>query len=352
MLKNLYKRPKRETKEEMPHFQNFVPNHTNQADLLFMPNDRGFRYALVLIDIASRKIDAVALKSKSADEVGKAFGTIYTRKPRPILEVPKVIEVDAGGEFKKLKELIWAKRNKVRVVVKVTARHRAQGLVERVNATLQRRLMDRQHDIEILTGETNREWKNNLAEVVAEINKTSKKPAMKPISDKPIGKGELLKVGTMVRVPLEEPIDNITGKRLFGRFRITDLRWHIKPRRIMHVSLKAGYPPLYLVNKEKDPDKVQLTGYTKQQLFVIPQNEAYPDASVVLKGRKPTTYVIDKIINHEWKPEMIKRKKVTRLKLLIRWAGFTSKDDTWEDAEGLKDIDVVQDYIKHKVLKK
>lgn len=106
----------------------------------------------------------------------------------------------------------------------------------------------------------------------------------------------------------------------------------------MHVSLKAGYPPLYLVNKENNPKKIQLTGYTKNQLFVIPENEKYPEAKEVLKGRKVNQYVIDKIVGHKFvKKEMM---------LLVKWAGFPNKKDwTYEPARNIKDMDVVKDYL-------
>lgn len=64
---------------EMPHFQSFAPGYTQQADLLFLPHDHGYKYALVVIDNYSRKLDAEPLKSKKAAEVKKAFEKIYKR---------------------------------------------------------------------------------------------------------------------------------------------------------------------------------------------------------------------------------------------------------------------------------
>ena len=60
-----------------------TPNKVHQADLLFLPHDklpRGhkvFKYALTVVDEASRYKEAEPLTSKSSDEVGKAFQTIY-----------------------------------------------------------------------------------------------------------------------------------------------------------------------------------------------------------------------------------------------------------------------------------
>ena len=39
----------------MPHFQSFEPGLIQQADLLFLPNDHGYKYALVVIGNYSKK---------------------------------------------------------------------------------------------------------------------------------------------------------------------------------------------------------------------------------------------------------------------------------------------------------
>ena len=53
------------------------PNQVHQADLLFLPHDtirgRVYRYALVVIDVASRYKDAEALSTKNSGEIAKCF---------------------------------------------------------------------------------------------------------------------------------------------------------------------------------------------------------------------------------------------------------------------------------------
>lgn len=95
-LDELYTKPKKE--KVIPHFQSESPNYEEQMDLLYLPNDNGFRYCLVCIDQGSRLIDCVALKDKSSENVLKALTTIYDRK---ILGKPRMIRVDAGTEFLK-----------------------------------------------------------------------------------------------------------------------------------------------------------------------------------------------------------------------------------------------------------
>ena len=82
-----------------PHWSVSRPNEIHQADLLFLPHDKvgrkTYRYALVVIDVATRYKDAEALTSKESQEVSKAFETIYKRK----LRWPKTLIVDPGKEF-------------------------------------------------------------------------------------------------------------------------------------------------------------------------------------------------------------------------------------------------------------
>ena len=85
-----------------PRFDVSTPNKVHQADLLFLPHDklpRGgkiFKYALTVVDVASRYKEAEPLTSKSSDEVAKAFQTVYKRSP---LTWPEMLQVDPGREF-------------------------------------------------------------------------------------------------------------------------------------------------------------------------------------------------------------------------------------------------------------
>ena len=60
-----------------PHWTVDKPNEVHQADLLFLPHDtvrrKTFKYALVVIDIASRYKDAEPLTSKESSEVAKSL---------------------------------------------------------------------------------------------------------------------------------------------------------------------------------------------------------------------------------------------------------------------------------------
>ena len=84
-----------------PNFDIKIPNEVHQADLLFLPPDRlprgrkTYKYALTVVDVASRYKEAEPLTSKESAEVAKAFSTIYKR----VLKWPKLLQVDPGREF-------------------------------------------------------------------------------------------------------------------------------------------------------------------------------------------------------------------------------------------------------------
>ena len=62
------------------------PNYIHQANLLFLSSDHGDKYALVVVDFASRYVDAEPLTSKNSSRVAKAFKKIYSR--RKVLKFP------------------------------------------------------------------------------------------------------------------------------------------------------------------------------------------------------------------------------------------------------------------------
>ena len=76
VVTNLTQVPRKDKGENATKFNVSVKNAVHQADLLFLPEDKGYRYALVVVDVATRSMDAHQLKSKKPEEVLKAFRII------------------------------------------------------------------------------------------------------------------------------------------------------------------------------------------------------------------------------------------------------------------------------------
>jgi len=64
-----------------PKFDVTAPNEVHQADLLFLPHDKvrrkTYRYALTVVDVASRYKEAAPLTTKEAKGVADALSRIY-----------------------------------------------------------------------------------------------------------------------------------------------------------------------------------------------------------------------------------------------------------------------------------
>ena len=181
-----------------PKFDVPVPNKVHQADLLYLPHDRlprsrkAFKYALTVVDVASRYKEAEPLTTKEAKEVATALERIHSRGP---LKWPKLLQVDPGREFLGAVNQLLSKHNvgvrRGRVDI-----HRDQAIVERFNRTLAERLFGHQYGVEMRLPEGQRStaWVKRLPQVVAALNNeitslTGKKPAVaikeKYVSAKP-----------------------------------------------------------------------------------------------------------------------------------------------------------------------
>ena len=156
-----------------PTFDVDFPNAVHQADLLFLPHGklpRGkkiFKYALTVVDVASRFKAAEPLTLKDSSEVSKAFRKIY----KGPLKWPKILQVDPGREFmgEVTKEMenhgVRIRRGNVNV-------HRDQGIVERFNKTLSERLFSFQYsqEMNMKSGERSRKRVSRLPKVVSALN--------------------------------------------------------------------------------------------------------------------------------------------------------------------------------------
>jgi len=338
IVDNLFKTVKKNKKENATKFDQYSPNFIYQADLLFLPNDNGYKYALVVVDIGSRIVDAEPLKTKQAEEIMKAFNEIFSRKP--LQKKPKIVEVDAGTEFKGdvKKNLI---NQNIIVRTKKPYRHNQQAIVERKNQDIGVILFKRMIAEEILTGATSTSWIKYLPEVIQLINKKSLKPSSKKKnSDYQCKKDtcNAFEQGTIVRVALDAPVDVVSGKRLPGKFRSTDIRWSRTPRTIMETIIQPGQPPLYLLDDGKGGTD-RSAAYTKNQLQLLPKGEKLPDPSLVVGQTENniTKFVIEKI--------MAKKKINNRIHYKVKWAGFPTSQATWEPRSTL--IQDVPTLIQH-----
>ena len=270
-----------------PKFDVTAPNSVHQADL-FLPHDklpRGrkvYKYALTVVDIASRYKEAEPLTSKDSAEVAKAFQSIYRRSP---LTWPQMLQVDPGREFMGSVTKVM-EGHKTYIRRGRTEIHRDQAIVERFNRTLAERLFGHQYAVEMLLPEGQRStaWVKRLPDVVKALNNEvtsligKKKPvlaikekavASKPSSkySRPVGADEK-KLPTLINVRyLYQP-----GELEGGTKRATDPNWSLKVHQIERSVTKPHEPVVYYLSS--GPKR----GFVREELLVVPPNTQLPPA--------------------------------------------------------------------------
>ena len=159
------------------------PNDIHQADILYLPHDKfkkkTYKYALNIVDVASRYKGSYQLTTKNSKEVSQAFQWIYENTP---LTYPKTLIIDEGSEFRGDTTKLMDKHD---VIIQRSdpSQHRSQGIMERVNRTLADRLFAYQYHKEFEDpSKSNREWVSRLQNVVSALNnEKTRLIGMKPV---------------------------------------------------------------------------------------------------------------------------------------------------------------------------
>ena len=149
------------------------PNHRWQADLIYMPQYKGFnkgnKWVLIIVDVFTRRLFGEPLKHKSEEEMTKIFTKLFK------IANPDQLDTDNGKEFlnKGVKALIT--KYKIEHNVNQPGDHQAQGLVERANQTVKNKLYKH------MTFNESKNWVDELPKVIEELNNTvHKSTGMKP----------------------------------------------------------------------------------------------------------------------------------------------------------------------------
>ena len=182
-------------------------NDIHQSHLLSLPHDKFkkkvYKYALNIVDVASRYKGSYQLTTKNSKEVAQAFQWIYDNTS---LTYPKTLIIDNGKEFygdtKKLME-----NHNVIIQRGDPSQHRSQGIVEWFNWMLANRLFSYQYHKELEDpSQSNREWVSWLPNVVSALNnEKTRLIGMKPV--------DAIKQ-TLVKQGFCQPVKDYEEKRL------------------------------------------------------------------------------------------------------------------------------------------
>ena len=257
--------------------------------MLFLPHDtvrrKTFKYALVVVDVASRYKDAEPLTSNESSEVAKSFEKIYSRK----LKWPVRIIIDPGKEFMGHVTSLM-KRHNVVIQRKEAGNHRAQAFVERANRTLSERLFSFQYGKEMSSddNERSREWVERLPAVLRSMNNevtrlTGKEPQevlksktrfrlrlLKKKYNRPVGFDEVrLSPFAKVRY-LFAPGEYEGGERR----RATDPVWSLEIFELSHSKVSPDQPVIYYLSG--GPKR----SFVREELQVVPEDSEAPPKNV------------------------------------------------------------------------
>ena len=281
-----------------PMFDENIPNAIHQADLLYLPHDTvrvgrrtyTYKYALNIVDIASRYKESEPLTDKTSVSVAAALSVVYARGP---LTWPIKLQVDPGTEFQGQVNVLLAKHH-VQVRRGQPNNHRQQGLVENYNKVLAERLFGAQYAQEMLfeargSHERSTVWVKDLSEVVQAINdEPTRLTGLAPteaIKQKNIKAKHSLPAPSGRIVGLEEPILSgatrvrylyAPGEEEGGTHRrATDPIWSLSEYIILEVIREVGEPALYYL--DDGPQR----SFVREELQVVPIDTELPPDSVL-----------------------------------------------------------------------
>ena len=137
-----------------------TPNKILAMDLVNMEKFevRGFKYLLNCIDMSSRFIYSVALKSKEENEVLRGFKKIFNKSKI------RAVRSDNGSEFINQKFKDFLEKNDIKQILGEAGKPQSNGMIERANATI-KELIEKSIEIN-----ENFDWVKNLDELINNIN--------------------------------------------------------------------------------------------------------------------------------------------------------------------------------------
>jgi transposase InsO family protein len=137
-----------------------TPNKILAMDLVDLQKFqvRGYKYLLNAIDMSSRYIYSVALKSKTDTEVLNGFKKIFNKSKI------RAVRSDNGSEFINKKFTDYLEKNDIKQILSEASKPQSNGMIERANATIKELI---QKSIEMID---KFDWAKNLDKLIDNIN--------------------------------------------------------------------------------------------------------------------------------------------------------------------------------------
>lgn len=297
-----------------PHFDVDKGGASHQADLLHLPKDNGYEYALVVTDLATRAIDSVPIKTRDAKTVLAALQKIYQRQ---YLKIPTdEISTDDGSEFGGVFHK-WIVDHGLHHKIGLPNRHTQSAMIEAANKQIGEVLNTKMNLRELKSGKPNTEWTSDLEDLIPKLNEYRKrKPEAIDIDDVgmiDIDPSKLLDKGQAVRVMLDQSFDAGEAKKLKGR-RIGDVIFSPDIHYIKNVFINPDQPVRYQVSD------IGNASYTRNQLLLVDAKELKEENQ---KNKQHGKYEVEKFVD--------KRTVKGKVEYKVKWEGYDKPHEiTWE----------------------
>jgi hypothetical protein len=300
-------------------------NYNFMQDLLELPkNKEGYKYLVVLCDIANNAFDIEPIKFKTPKSVLDATLEMFKRKY--ISKPYASIRTDGGNEFKGVYSK-WLYDNNI--LHKIGVKNTQLANVERLNGELAYLFNEYMNAKEKATGKVYREWTDVIDVVRHDLNKLRKIDLSKiSYFDQPIFnalKPPTYKVNDFVYYKLQEPENALGNKQETTNFRAGDFRWSNIAKKIVQVIFMNDEP------------------YYRYILSEMP-NVSFSEHELRKAVETEETYKLKKIIG--------KKTEKRKIYYLCWWKNYKKAESTWEPKtelikDGLKDeIDEYEESIK------
>ena len=244
----------RNKKKQYSNVKDNIPlkeDYNFMADIMHLPTDKfGFKYLLVVVDLANDQFDMEPLKHRDADATLKGLKKMFTRE---YINKPYAsITTDAGTEFRGVfqkylyHESIYHKTTRV-------GRHKQLGNVDNLIRQISSLIIGLLNKEEMKTKKHAKGWTKYIDNIRDKLNEIRVKELPKDDDDTRFDypsistrdeKGKAIrqryKVGDMVHVQLDSPTDANGNKQLGSAFREQDNRFDLEAREIVKVLYYTG----------------------------------------------------------------------------------------------------------------
>jgi hypothetical protein len=286
-----------------------LKKHYNyMADLLMLPTTKqGYKYLLVVDDLATDNFDIEPIKNKEPNNILDAMKKMYKR---PYIKEPYAsVRTDGGNEFKGVFHKYLHDKDIIHKIAEPD-RHKQLANVERLNKEIARLLNGYMNSKEEETDEPYKEWTDIIPDVRKLLNDFRKKDEQDLYTfeyNTATTKKPKYKVGDLVYHISEVPLDALKEKQPTKQFRVGDYRWNTLARKIVKV---LPYPKniRYILNYKP--------------------NVSYAEYELKPAREKEERFTIKEIISKR----TLKNKTI---EYKVWWRGFDKADATWEPKQQL-----------------